>query len=63
MCLRWGGIEHLNVIKYVLPCFSPSSVCFAPNTLSVQQVKKALSYSIIMTIPTTAHAMLKIMLF
>lgn len=56
-------MKHLKVIKYVLSCFSSSPVCFALNIFSFQQIKKALSYSINMTIPTAAHAALKIILF
>jgi hypothetical protein len=53
-------IEHFYVIEYVLPSFLPRMVDTSPYSFPFQQLKKALSHSIIVAVSASAHAGLKI---
>jgi hypothetical protein len=55
-------VEHLNIFKHVLPCGFACLIGFPSNTFTFKQVKESLSHSVIIAIPTAAHAGIQIVL-
>lgn len=49
-------VEHLDVIEHVLPGFLPAVVDFSSNAFVLEQLKKALRNSIVVTVTAPAHA-------
>ena len=53
-------VEHLNVIKHVLPCRVACDVGPSPDPLAFQELEEALCDSIIMAVSTSTHACIQI---
>jgi hypothetical protein len=53
-------VEQLDIIEHILPGVFPHAADLAANALALQQLKETLSHRIIVTVTTSAHALLKI---
>ena len=60
--LALGVVEHLDVFEDVLPWSVACRVCASPYPFPLQELKEALGDSVIVTIPTPAHAGLQVVL-
>ena len=56
-------VEHLDVVKYILPRVASGFVCPASDTFAFQEVEEAFGHSVVMAVSSAAHAVFKIMLF
>ena len=61
-CLRVGVVEHFDVVEYVLPCFKSGLISFAPDALTLQQIKEAFGDGIVVTVTPAAHAVFDVVL-
>lgn len=55
-------VEHLDVVKQILPRVVSGFVNSAPDTFALQEVEVALSNRVVMAVPSAAHAVFEIML-
>ena len=55
-------VEHLDVVKHVLPCSLARGVCPPPDPLAFQQLEEAFGDGVIMAVPAAAHAGIEIVL-
>ena len=55
-------VEHLNVLEHVLSCGVARLVSAPPDPLPFQQLKKAFSNIVIVTVNASAHARFQIVL-
>ena len=55
-------IEHLDVIKNILPRVVSGFVSSAPDAFALQEVEEAFCNSIVMTVSAPPHAVLEIVL-
>ena len=53
-------IEHLDVIEHILPGFLAGSIGPPSDPFTLEQVEEALGDGIVVTVPSAAHGMLKI---
>jgi hypothetical protein len=53
-------VEHLDVVEDILSGFVAGCISFAANAFPFQQLEKALSHGIIMTVAAPAHALYQI---
>ena len=53
-------VEHFDVVEYIPPCVFSSFVCRPSDAFPFQQVEESLSDCIVMTVSTTAHTVLQI---
>jgi hypothetical protein len=55
-------VEHLDIVKDILPCLVTGAVCLPPNSFPLEQLEEALGNGVIMAVPAPTHALLKIVL-
>lgn len=53
-------VEHLDVVEHVPPGILSGFVCSAPDALTLEQVEEAFGNRVIVAVPTSAHAVLEI---
>jgi hypothetical protein len=58
--LAFWIIEHLNIIENILSGFITRFIDLAADTLSFEQIEEAFDDSVIVTVPSAAHRMFKI---
>jgi hypothetical protein len=56
-------VKHFNIIEHITTSFIARSIDFPSDSLSLQQLEKALSHRIIMTISSATHAAFQAMGF
>lgn len=55
-------IEHLDVVEYILPRVVSGFVSSASETFALQEIEEAFGNSVVMAVPSAAHAVFKIVL-
>jgi hypothetical protein len=55
-------VEHLNIVKDILPCLIAGAICLPPNSFPLEQLEEALGNGFVMAVPSPAHTLLQVML-
>jgi hypothetical protein len=61
--LAFWIVEHFDVVEHIASSFFSGFVCPPSDAFSFQQIEKAFSNSIVMTVSASAHTVLEIVVF
>ena len=56
-----GVVKHFNVAKHIAACFLPCRIDVLADALTFEQLEEAFCHSVVMTVPSPAHAGLQVM--